>query len=258
MASSGSGYDLSNTTFSPDGRIFQVEYAQKAVDSSGTIIGLHCSDGIVIGVEKVKGSKMLVEGSGRRVHTFGKGMGLGVTGFVSDGRQIVDRARDEAVSYNDTYGCPISPSVLADRVGQYIHQFTLYGSYRPLGVVSLIAARDQNTGDMGLYQIDASCTVFKYFGCAAGKGRQGAKTEIEKLDLTKLTCAEGVKTVAKIIHTLHEEGKDKPFELEMGWLTEANGWEFVQVPKETIAASEKLAKDEIAAMEEEDDEDDDE
>lgn len=88
MASSGSGYDLSNTTFSPDGRIFQVEYAQKAVDSSGTIIGLHCSDGIVIGVEKVKGSKMLVEGSGRRVHTVGKGMGLGVTGFVSDGRQI--------------------------------------------------------------------------------------------------------------------------------------------------------------------------
>lgn len=64
--------------------------------------------------------------------------------------------------------------------------------------------------------------------------------------------------MAKIIHTLHEEGKDKPFELEMGWLTEANGWEFVQVPKETIAASEKLAKDEIAAMEEEDDEDDDE
>ena len=85
------------------------------------------------------------------------------------------------MSYNDTYGCPISPSVLADRVGQYIHQFTLYGSYRPLGVVSLIAARDQNTGDMGLYQIDASCTVFKYFGCAAGKGRQGAKTEIEKV-----------------------------------------------------------------------------
>ena len=72
MASSGSGYDLSPPTFSPDGRIFQVEYAGKAVDISGTAIGLHCCDGIVMGVEKLLNNKMLVPGSNRRIHTIDK------------------------------------------------------------------------------------------------------------------------------------------------------------------------------------------
>ena len=53
MASTGAGYDLSPTTFSPDGRIFQVEYATKAVENSGTVVGIRCADGVVLGVEKV-------------------------------------------------------------------------------------------------------------------------------------------------------------------------------------------------------------
>lgn len=60
------GYDLDADTFSPDGRLFQVEYATKAVDNGGTAIGLCCSDGVVIGIEKILASKMLVPGSNRR------------------------------------------------------------------------------------------------------------------------------------------------------------------------------------------------
>ena len=60
MASTGAGYDLSPTTFSPDGRIFQVEYATKAVENSGTVVGIRCADGVVLGVEKVMLSKMLL------------------------------------------------------------------------------------------------------------------------------------------------------------------------------------------------------
>lgn len=60
-------YDQSVSTFSPDGKIFQVEYAQKAVETAGTSIGVRCSDGIIIGVEKLVTSKLLVEGSGNRI-----------------------------------------------------------------------------------------------------------------------------------------------------------------------------------------------
>ena len=67
MASTGAGYDLSPTTFSPDGRIFQVEYATKAVENSGTVVGIRCADGVVLGVEKVMLSKMLLPSSNRRV-----------------------------------------------------------------------------------------------------------------------------------------------------------------------------------------------
>ena len=64
MSSSGAGYDQSVFTYSPEGRIFQVEYAQKAVEAGGTAVGVRCRDGVILGVEKLVASKMLLEGSG--------------------------------------------------------------------------------------------------------------------------------------------------------------------------------------------------
>ena len=103
MASSGSGYDLSSSTFSPDGRIFQVEYAAKAVENAGTALGLRCRDGVVLCVEKPLPNRMLVaKTTGRRVHTVDAHAGVAITGLVSDGRQIVNRAREEASNYEET------------------------------------------------------------------------------------------------------------------------------------------------------------
>lgn len=89
MSSIGTGYDLSVTTFSPDGRVFQIEYAAKAVDNSGTVVGLKCSDGVVLGVEKLVASKMMLPGSNRRIHSVHSHSGMvlslslswGVLGF---------------------------------------------------------------------------------------------------------------------------------------------------------------------------------
>jgi 20S proteasome subunit alpha 7 len=100
--------------------------------------------------------------------------------------------------------------------------------------------------------IDPSGTSYQYFGCAAGKGRQAAKTEMEKLALNKadaaenLSVKEGVKQLAKIIYMLHEEGKDKPFELEMSWLCEGTGWEHKGVPRDLIQQATEWAKEEIS------------
>ena len=86
MASTGAGYDLSPTTFSPDGRIFQVEYATKAVENSGTVVGIRCADGVVLGVEKVMLSKMLLPSSNRRVATVSAHAGVAQAGLAADGR----------------------------------------------------------------------------------------------------------------------------------------------------------------------------
>nr|XP_009592267.1 proteasome subunit alpha type-3-like [Nicotiana tomentosiformis]XP_016453646.1 PREDICTED: proteasome subunit alpha type-3-like [Nicotiana tabacum] len=76
MASIGTGYDLSVTTFSPDGRVFQIEYAGKAVDNSGTVVGIKCKDGIILGVEKLIASKMMLPGSNRRIHSVHRHSGM--------------------------------------------------------------------------------------------------------------------------------------------------------------------------------------
>lgn len=87
MSSIGTGYDQSTTTFSPDGRVFQVEYAMKAVDTSSTAIGIRCSDGVALAVEKPMLSKMLVESSNRRILTVDKHSGMCVSGLMADARQ---------------------------------------------------------------------------------------------------------------------------------------------------------------------------
>lgn len=82
MASQGTGYDLSSSTYSPDGRLFQIEYAGKAVENSGTVIALKCKDGVVLAVEKLVGSKLQVKGTGRRVNIVDDKVGFVSSGIV--------------------------------------------------------------------------------------------------------------------------------------------------------------------------------
>lgn len=98
--------------------------------------------------------------------------------------------------------------------------------------------------------IDPSGTSNRYFGAAVGKGRQQARTEIERLKLSEMTCREGVKELAKIIYRVHEE--EKPFELELAWICEESGMQFKRVPADVKEEAERLAK---AALEDSDMED---
>lgn len=257
--SSGSGYDLSPTTFSPDGRLFQVEYANKAVENSGTAIGIRCADGVVMGVEKVLLSPLLKKGSNKQIATLGAHQGMAFSGWAPDARQLIDRGRSEVASYEDTYDGVIPPAVLAERMAQYVHYFTLHGALRPFGVGAIVAGYDPETKTHALHMIEPNGVQYRYFGCALGKGRMGAKTEIEKLDLQNITVRQALKEVAKIIHTLHDEGKDKPFELELSWLCAESGWAHAHVPAALKEEAEQAAKKEIEDAEmEDDDEDEDE
>jgi 20S proteasome subunit alpha 7 len=84
----------------------------------------------------------------------------------------------------------------------------------------------------------------------------GAKTEIEKLNLSTITCREALKAIAKIIHTLYDEGKDKPFELELSWLCVESSWKHEHVPAALAKEIEDAAKKEIEDADMEDDEED--
>ncbi|KAI9230132.1 MAG: nucleophile aminohydrolase [Piptocephalis tieghemiana] len=251
MASIGTGYDLSVSTYSPDGRVFQVEYANKAVDNSGTVIGLRCKDGVVLAVEKLIQSKLLVPGSNRRIHTVDRHIGLATAGLLADGKHLVGRARDEAESYRDIYHIPIPAKAISDRVGQYISAHTLYSSVRPFGTSTILGLMDEDGPH--LYQIEPSGVYWGYSGCAAGKGKQVARTEIEKLKLSDMTVQEAIKEAARIIHTAHDEAKDRDFELEMTWVSEATGGRHVPVPKELIEEAERLAKEALNDEMEDDD-----
>eukprot|EP00163_Fabomonas_tropica_P002633 TRINITY_DN1203_c0_g1_i2.p1 TRINITY_DN1203_c0_g1~~TRINITY_DN1203_c0_g1_i2.p1 ORF type:complete len:253 (-),score=76.71 TRINITY_DN1203_c0_g1_i2:85-843(-) len=252
MTSIGTGYDLSATTFSPEGRVFQTEYAQKAVDNSGTAVGLRCKDGIVLGVERMISSKMLVSGSDRRVWTLEPHMGMAIAGWQADARQMANRARDEAKNYRQFYGTQPPTRIISDRLALFVQMHTLYASVRPFGVSAIVGGYDEVNGPQ-LYLIDPSGLCYGYYGIAIGKGKQAAKTEVEKLKLDELTCKDALFEVAKIIHSVHDEVKDKDFELDLSWICEASGYRHQLVPADLVADAETRAK---AALEEDDMEDD--
>lgn len=262
MASSGSGYDLQSSTFSPDGRIFQIEYAGKAVENAGTIIGIKASDGIVLGVSKPILHKMVVPStcSYKRIHNIDVHMGIASTGFLPDARVLVSRAIDEAADFEDQFGVKIAPKLLADRLGYYMHYFTLHGGLRPFGAAALLGGYDYDTKEACLYMIEPNGCAYSYYGVATGKGKQAAKTELEKLNLHKEPCTtlDAVKNISKILTLLHQENKDnagKTLEMEFSWICQASEWKHVGVPKNIIADAVAWAKEQLEADEDDDDED---
>jgi 20S proteasome subunit alpha 7 len=265
MASSGSGYDLSASTFSPDGRIFQVEYAAKAVDQAGTVIGIKCASGVVLGVAKPVLHKMVVPttGSYKRIHTVDVHAGVASTGFLPDARVLVSRAMDEAADYYDMYGIRIPPTQLAERLGTYVHYFTLHGALRPFGAASVLAGYHADTKQYSLCMVEPSGVAYSYHGVATGKGKQAAKTELEKLNLHRpdvanpLTVDQAVQHIAKILILLHRENKDnegKTLEMEMSWICEASNYQHVGVPRNVIAAAKVWAQEQLDEDEGDDEE----
>nr|CAD7446297.1 unnamed protein product [Timema bartmani]CAD7457144.1 unnamed protein product [Timema tahoe] len=173
-----------------------------------------------------------------------------VSGLISDSRQIVETARSEASNYRAQYGTNIPLKYLNERVAMYMHAYTLYSAVRPFGCSIILGTYEQDGPVM--YMIDPSGVSYGYFGCAVGKAKQAAKTEIEKLKLQDMGCRELVKEAARIIYLVHDELKDKQFELELSWVGAATNGLHERVPHQIFLEAEKSAK---AAVEDDSDSD---
>jgi len=253
MSSIGTGYDLSASQFSPDGRVFQIEYAMKAVENSGTAIGIRGKDGVVFAVEKIVTSKLYEAGANRRLQNVDNHVGMAAAGLVTDARQLAEIARDECSTYRSDYGSPIPLKQLSHRVSSYMHNYTLYSAIRPFGATIMMGSWSKEEG-AELYCIEPSGVGYGFWGCAAGKAKSNAKTELEKLKMADMTCAELIKEAAKIIYQVHDEVKDKMFELELSWVGEFTEGVHKRVPDNVHEEAERFAK---SAMEEDSDSDED-
>ena len=251
------------------------------------MIGIRCTDGVVLGVEKLIRNKMLVTKSYRRIFTTSMHSGMAIGGLLPDGRQLVNRVRDESSSYKTNFGIRIpgpplcadpctlslSPSlcpaltallcigsVLANRLAMYVHAYTEYWHLRPFGVSSLLAVYDESECGPQLYCVEPSGECLRYYGVAVGKNAQAAKVQLEKLNFDSLSCREAVNVVAEIIYSLHDEVKDKPFEMELSWICDDSDRKHRLVPQsvfdEAVAAGLKAAEDEDSDVEEEEEDED--
>ena len=166
-------------------------------------------------------------------------------GLTADCRALANRAREECSSHRETFESAMPAAMLAERLSLYVQAYTLYGSVRPFCANLLVGAVDADGPQ--LFMIEPSGICWGYRGCAAGKGRQTARTELEKLDLETMDTRQAVLEAAKIIYLAHDEAKDKEFELEISWISPESNLQHQLVPSDLLEEAIKIAKENLAS-----------
>ena len=169
MQPSGRGYDHGITTFSPDGRLFQVEYARESVKRGTTTVGLKYKSGVLLIVDKRIASRLIIPESIDKVYKIDEHIGFATSGLVADARQLVARARSECQNNRITYRDKVPVDILTKKICDFKQSFTQYGGVRPFGTALLIAGVDEN--GIHLYETDPSGAYQSYHAGAVGRGR---------------------------------------------------------------------------------------
>eukprot|EP01096_Ripella_sp_DP13-Kostka_P015718 TRINITY_DN7449_c0_g1_i1.p1 TRINITY_DN7449_c0_g1~~TRINITY_DN7449_c0_g1_i1.p1 ORF type:complete len:285 (+),score=133.93 TRINITY_DN7449_c0_g1_i1:97-855(+) len=189
-----SDYDIGVNTFSPEGRLFQVEYAIEAIKLGSTGIGIRTNDGVVLAVEKRVNSPLLVPSSIEKIMEIDVHMGCCMSGLTADARTLIDRARIEAQNHRFNFeepmlikSCTQAVSDLALKFGEDRNGNEDVMS-RPFGVALLIAGVD----DYGpaLYHCDPSGTFFEFKAKAVGAASEGAQATLQEKYRADLTLDE--------------------------------------------------------------------
>jgi 20S proteasome subunit alpha 4 len=183
-------YDRAITVFSPDGRLFQVEYATEAVRRGGVAIGVVSSDTIVFGVEKKNVGHLQDARTIRKIYKLDDHLTLTFAGLTADSRALVDRARIECQSHRLTFEEPATVEHIARFIAETQQKFTQRGGRRPFGLSTLIAGFDPN-GTPRLFQTDPTGTYTEWKACAVGRSATPIMGLLERLYFNEEPVKEG-------------------------------------------------------------------
>jgi proteasome alpha subunit len=171
------GYDRAITIFSPDGRLYQVEYAIETVRRGAIAVGVKAKDGIVIAVEE-KPRKLQISENAHKIFQIDDHIGFAAAGYIPDARSQADNARFFAQSNRIVYDEPVDVESVAKHLADQCQQFTQFGGARPFGVALIIAGIDSSGNS--LYLTDPSGTYIAYDAVAIGAGSEQANDFLEK------------------------------------------------------------------------------
>ena len=229
MQPANMAYDRAITVFSPDGRLFQVEYAREAVKRGTTTVGVKFKDGVILIVDKRIGSQLIEPESIEKIFQIDDHIGCATSGLVADARVLIDRARLDAQINEITYDEKIQVKTLVKRLCDFKQTYTQYGGVRPFGTALLIAGVD----DSGprLFSTDPSGALMEYKASSEGAGRSGAMAYFEQHFQDNVSMEDAISLGLKALDK-GNEGKLNPDAVEIGVVTKTDKFHILS-PSET-------------------------
>jgi len=226
-----SEYDRGVNTFSPEGRLFQVEYAIEAIKLGSTAIGLQVADGCVLAVEKRITSTLLVPTSVKKLVKIDNHIGAAMSGLVADARTLIEHARVESQNHWFSYDEVMGVEACVQAISDLALDFGGGGMARPFGVSLLVAGVDNQNGPQ-LFHTDPSGTYTRYQAKAIGAGSEGAQNSLKERYNKSMTLDEAVKLAAQILKEVMEE-KINSINVELA-VVESKTGKFRSLTKEGI------------------------
>jgi proteasome alpha subunit len=189
-------YDRAITVFSPDGRLFQVEYAMELVNRGATIMGIQCAEGVVLGSEENIEPLEEAEYSWK-IFKVDDHVGASIVGLSSDARVLIDQARIHAQSNKLTYDEPVDVEVVTRKICDIQQMYTQHAGVRPFGV-SLIFGGVDKTG-AHVFGTHPSGTYRGYKATALGAGRETVLAILKDEYRENLSLEENTKLTVKCL-----------------------------------------------------------
>ena len=202
MLPAAAGYDRAITLFSPDGRLYQVEYAIETVRRGTLAIGIKSKDGVVLSVEE-RIRKLQDSDITQKIFQIDDHLGVAAAGYIPDARAQVDHARFFAQSNRLIYDEPVDVEGVAKNLADMAQQFTQYGGVRPYAVALILAGVDKNGAS--IYQTDPSGTYIGYDAVAIGNGSDQVTEFLEKNYHTDISMDDASSLALESIYLVSEE-----------------------------------------------------
>ncbi len=233
------GYDRAITVFSPDGRLYQVEYAIETVRRGTIAVGIKCKDGIIIAVEE-KPRKLQISTTAQKIFQIDDHVGVAAAGYIPDARSQVDNARFFSQSNKMVYDEPVEVETIAKHLADQCQQYTQYAGVRPYGVALILGG--VVNGKPELFLTDPSGTYISYDAIAIGSGSEQVTDFLEKTYKKDLSLDDAA-TLATAGIYLSSEDKEGTSHIRMARIKKETGlYELVSEEQITKYANDAKTK----------------